>query len=73
MAEPESNFPFLQDSNTIEYIKRSKVLFLLRGLPGSGKSTLVKQIQAAYAESAVCSADDYFLQEDGTYNYDKDT
>jgi hypothetical protein len=41
-----------------------KSLFLLRGLPGSGKSTLTKAIGGTHLE-----ADMYFM-EDGTYHFD---
>ena len=49
-------------------------MFIMRGLPGSGKSTIVRHIRDKYqpiTDVVVCSADDYFLQEDGNYNYDK--
>ena len=64
-------YPFLQDDFTIQYICESKVLFLMRGLPGSGKSTVVDQVRALpkYADCAVCSADDFFLH-DGGYDFD---
>ncbi|XP_072927564.1 2',3'-cyclic-nucleotide 3'-phosphodiesterase [Hemitrygon akajei] len=55
-----TNFPFLEDSNTIEAIKADHSLFILRGLPGSGKSTIAKQITEKYSEiSAIASADDF--------------
>ena len=41
-----------------------KELFLLRGLPGAGKSTLAKSMGGRYAE-----ADQYFM-EDGEYKFD---
>lgn len=63
------DFPFLHDWQTKKLIRRSKVLFIIRGLPGSGKSTIVKAITNTYCSSMVCSADDYFLQ-DGKYNFD---
>ena len=63
-----TDFPFLTDENTIRHVKKSKVMFIMRGLPGSGKSTIVKLIVKKYERNvAVCSADDHFLQEDGTY------
>jgi predicted kinase len=44
------------------------VLFLVRGLPGSGKSTFAKHIWNDYA---ICEADKYFVnKETGEYNFD---
>ncbi len=41
-----------------------KNLFLLRGLPGAGKSTLAESLAIAH-----CEADKYFMK-DGKYNFD---
>ncbi|XP_076441143.1 2',3'-cyclic-nucleotide 3'-phosphodiesterase-like [Babylonia areolata] len=68
-ADPSLLFPFLCDQETRNLIQRSRVLFLMRGLPGSGKSTIVKAICSAYHSSVVCSADDYFFQ-NGVYKFD---
>ena len=47
-------------------------LILLRGLPGSGKSTLGQIIlhNPSTENSHVLSADDYFIDENGNYNFD---
>ena len=47
-------------------------LILLRGLPGSGKSTLAKIILQVRStdEPEVLSADDFFINEDGEYDFD---
>ena len=42
-----------------------KELFLLRGLPGSGKSTVAKSISDVHYE-----ADMYFVDGEGIYNFD---
>ena len=41
------------------------VLVILRGLPGSGKSTVARGLSGV-----VCSADDYFVWPDGVYRFD---
>jgi predicted kinase len=46
----------------------------MRGLPGSGKSTVAKAIKSVYAKGAkkdfvICSADEYFIVE-GSYQFD---
>ena len=48
----------------------SKKLILVRGLPGSGKSTLAKQLVDGIHNAFHYEADMYFLQSDGTYQYD---
>lgn len=45
----------------------NKVLYIIRGLPGAGKSTLGKKIA-----EACFSADDYFTDERGNYNFNKE-
>lgn len=42
----------------------------MRGLPGSGKSTKVKEITAKYVSKI--SADDFFINEDGEYKFSSD-
>jgi len=44
-----------------------KVLTLLRGLPGAGKSTFANFIWTKYA---ICEADKFFVGEDGVYRFD---
>ena len=45
----------------------NKVLTLLRGLPGSGKSTFAGFI---WNEYAICEADKFFVDKEGNYNFD---
>lgn len=46
-----------------------KQLYLIRGLPGSGKSTFAKTLAAAIA-AAHYEADHFFYDESGNYNFD---
>jgi predicted kinase len=43
-------------------------LFILRGVPGCGKSTVAETIAAQGGK--VISADNFFIKEDGTYDFD---
>jgi predicted kinase len=43
-------------------------IILLRGLPGSGKSTLATILKDD--STKIFSIDDYFIDENGTYNFD---
>jgi predicted kinase len=44
-----------------------KILTLVRGLPGSGKSTFANFI---WDEYAICEADKFFYDKEGNYNFD---
>lgn len=50
----------------------TKDIILLRGLPGSGKSTLgdIILFSPTNTDSEVLSADNYFTDENGNYNFD---
>jgi len=54
------------------------VIVLMRGVPGIGKSTYVKKILPSIvgpcggANYVICSADLFFVDEDGNYNFDRD-
>jgi predicted kinase len=46
-----------------------KVLYIVRGIPGSGKSTMAKMLVGE--DFLVCEADKYFIdKETGEYNFD---
>ena len=51
-------------------------LFILRGVPGTGKTTLAQILttngnsRVPYCNYAMCSADDFFYDEQGNYNFD---
>lgn len=45
------------------------MMFIMRGLPGSGKSTAARRLAADY-DAIICSADDYFVNSDtGEYEF----
>lgn len=48
-------------------LKSERKIIILRGLSGCGKSSLSKILS-----DKICSADDYFTENDGTYNFDKE-
>ncbi|XP_078513281.1 NEDD4-binding protein 2-like 1 [Lissotriton helveticus] len=50
----------------------TKHLYLIRGLPGSGKTTLTRQLKHAFPSAVTFSTDDFFINEDGTYEYSPD-
>lgn len=57
----------------VESFGDEKVVAVVRGLPGSGKSNLAQQVGQVRGEGLICSADAYFLQDlDGepTYQFD---
>jgi len=48
----------------------SSLVVIMRGLPGSGKSTRVKHLVASFRDkSCICSADDFFVRR-GKYQFD---
>ena len=66
------DFPFLEDPCTVKWISQNRIVFLMRGLPGSGKSFLMNAIIEVYNASkpVICSADQYFYDENGIYRWD---
>ncbi|TPX37728.1 hypothetical protein SmJEL517_g00482 [Synchytrium microbalum] len=47
----------------------SKLLLVLRGVPGSGKSYFANQLAAEYPYAKLLSSDDYFFDRDGVYDF----
>jgi len=45
----------------------TKKIVIMSGVPGSGKSTYIKSLEGRLV---VCSADHYFMDEKGNYNFD---
>ncbi|CAJ0950859.1 unnamed protein product [Ranitomeya imitator] len=68
--------PLLVDDHTVATIRDSKILVILRGLPGSGKTTLARDIEQKYKDtSRLISADQYeikpVLRSSGAADYSK--
>ncbi|XP_039574171.1 NEDD4-binding protein 2-like 2 isoform X4 [Passer montanus] len=67
-TEGMHNFSSLQLSEE-KFSCSQKLLLILRGLPGSGKSTLSRVLLGQSCDGVVLSTDDYFRQQHGyTYN-----
>jgi len=51
---------------------QDKLLVIVRGLPGSGKTTIAETLSRITGDKRVfpISADDYFYDTDGNYNFD---
>ena len=62
------DYSLLTDPDTIHLLSSSLTMVVMRGLPGSGKSTVVSAITRLYPYAVVCSADHYFMK-DGKYEY----
>lgn len=50
-------------------LQLERVAVVMRGVPGSGKSTVVSRLEKAAGAAEVCSADKFFIQ-DGAYQFD---
>ncbi|XP_061164864.1 2',3'-cyclic-nucleotide 3'-phosphodiesterase-like [Saccostrea echinata] len=62
LEEPVLDFPFLKNEKTISFIRKSNTIFIMRGVPGSGKSTIARALKRVYPYAVLCSADDYFMK-----------
>ena len=47
-------------------------IFILRGLPGTGKTTLALFLSEVLPNSVIISADDFFTNDNGEYNFEKE-
>ena len=45
------------------------MLILMRGWPGSGKTTLAKQLTEWFYSTTIYSTDDFFVRDDGEYDF----
>eukprot|EP00095_Tigriopus_kingsejongensis_P004573 maker-scaffold462_size163801-snap-gene-0.47 protein:Tk04573 transcript:maker-scaffold462_size163801-snap-gene-0.47-mRNA-1 annotation:"2 -cyclic-nucleotide 3 -phosphodiesterase-like" len=61
---------FLKHNPSIKWIRTHQVIIVMRGLSGSGKSTIVNSIRKVYPTAVICSADHYFTTRDGEYRFD---
>ncbi|XP_042190490.1 NEDD4-binding protein 2-like 1 [Callorhinchus milii] len=52
--------------------RSTKHLYLLRGLPGSGKTTLARSLKHQFPAAVILSTDDYFVRDDGSYLFERD-
>lgn len=57
----------MENVRSEEYFTLNPTLFLVRGVPGAGKSTFANAIWNNYA---VCEADKFFYDKEGNYNFD---
>ena len=68
-ASQEFAFLDTRDQLTLSFIRSSRIMFINRGLPGSGKSTLSRRIDAEYG-AVICAGDDFFTDPTtGEYNF----
>jgi hypothetical protein len=54
--------PFLNDNMTLDYIHISKVMFVVRGVPESGRPIIVQHIRSLFTDAVVCSNSEYFMK-----------
>lgn len=47
-----------------------KEVIILRSVSGAGKSTFANLLARAYDKPVICEADQFFVNEDGEYNFD---
>ncbi|GFU74283.1 2',3'-cyclic-nucleotide 3'-phosphodiesterase [Trichonephila clavipes] len=54
-------FPFTTDEVSIKFIKEhGRIMFIIRGPPGTGKDSLTNMLVDCYSKSQIFSADSYF-------------
>lgn len=51
-------------------INQDKVILLIRGAMGAGKSEFANYIKFLNKDAVICTADDYFIDNNGKYNFD---
>ena len=64
-------YPITQDIPSINYVRKNKLMVIMKGLPGSGKSSVTRVLQKIYPDAIICSVDHYFARE-GEYKFQFD-
>jgi len=64
------DYPFLTDIPSMTNMQNSLTMIVMRGLPGSGKSTIVRKLKEVFPKASVCSADNFFVS-NGVYKFDR--
>jgi predicted kinase len=54
----------------VEEVNDILMITIMQGIPGSGKSTIAKKLFEMDPNAEIASADDFFIQEDGSYVFD---
>lgn len=55
------DFPFTDDDCTMDFLKdHGRIMFIIRGPPGTAKNSLSRMLTNQYTTATVCSADAYF-------------
>nr|XP_060626829.1 NEDD4-binding protein 2-like 2 isoform X2 [Anolis sagrei ordinatus] len=69
MCQNEGSSIVSQQIPETKFCESQKLLFILRGLPGSGKTTLSHILLRKSRDGIVFSTDDYFRQNNGCWSY----
>ncbi|KAM8977618.1 NEDD4-binding protein 2-like 1 [Pelodytes ibericus] len=69
---PNNRHPNPQQPPSARPSRFTRHIYLLRGLPGSGKTSLARKLKRDFPSALVFSTDDFFIMEDGSYLYNHD-
>ncbi len=72
VPKPQQNFPFIELDETVCLLLQFQVMFILRGLPGSGKSTVADAILQQYGDEAIVCSADYYRYNNGEHVWQED-
>lgn len=60
-AQPQSRHPFLENEESVEFLRaHGRVMFITRGLPGSGKAGVAETVKDIYPDCKIICADQLF-------------